>query len=399
MPAQPPLRSWVSAGAYGIPVYDHSTLSAPGTTQDEVRLVQPMIMAQGATWGGHLHFSGTLNLEGLTIPDGQITPGAWGESYIDRRHPHTYVHELMVWGEARPGDGPLRLSLAAGKGFVPFGTDDPMNRPFVRYPVNHHLAQVIERAMTAAGARLGPVALEAALFNGDEPTGPGSWPNLSRFGDSWAARLTVFPAAGLELQGSHALVTSPEHRDGSGLDQSKWSVSARWEGEIARHPAYAFAEWERSSEAQGFYLYHSILSELAWRPGRLRLSYRFERTSRPEEERAGSRWRTPRPLLDNAVQGVTRWTINTAGLSYELAPATSQLQAAPFLELSYGAITPLSGAFDPAAFYGQPHFWMLSVGARLGWGMRHRMGRYGVVAPPTSDHMAMAGMPANAARP
>ncbi|HET8650713.1 MAG TPA: hypothetical protein VFL95_11785, partial [Gemmatimonadales bacterium] len=233
--------------AYGIPVYTSTTLAAPGHSAGELRLVQPMIMLQGGVLQNHLHFSGILNLEGLTIPGGELTRGDWGEGFFDRRHPHTYAHELMVWSDDLLGqrDGAVHLSLAAGKGVVPFGTDDPMNRPFERYPVNHHLAQIIERAVGIAGARIGPVALEAALFNGDEPTGPGSWPRISRFGDSWSARITVFPIDGLELQGSRAVVESPEHRPGSGLDQSKWSASARWERTVAGHPVYGLVEWER----------------------------------------------------------------------------------------------------------------------------------------------------------
>ena len=74
-------------------------------------------------------------------------------------------------------DGRGELSLSVGKGFVPFGTDDPIVRPVIRYPVNHHLAQILERAVIIAAARHGPAGIEAALFNGDEPerraSGPG----------------------------------------------------------------------------------------------------------------------------------------------------------------------------------------------------------------------------------
>ena len=107
-----------------------------------------------------------------------------------------------------------------------------MVRPVVRYPVNHHLAQILERAVVIAGIAGGPVVLEAGLFNGDEPEHPGQWPNVSRFGDSWSGRLTVLPIRELELQGSYAHVHSPEHRPGAGTDQHKWSVSGRWDGAV-----------------------------------------------------------------------------------------------------------------------------------------------------------------------
>ena len=51
-----------------------------------------------------------------------------------------------------------------------------MVRPFLRYPVNHHLAQILERAVAIAAVRAGPVLAEAGLFNGDEPERPGQWP-------------------------------------------------------------------------------------------------------------------------------------------------------------------------------------------------------------------------------
>jgi hypothetical protein len=161
----------------------------------EVRLVQPAIMAHAGAISNRVRLVATLNLEGLTVPNGELTPGAWGEGFVDRRHPHTYLHELMlsvpeVLGDA---DRDIQFSVSLGKGFAPFGTDDPMARPVVRYPVNHHLAQILERVMVIAGVRTRWGAVEAGVFNGDEPERPGQWPRLSRFGDSWSGRLTLHP--------------------------------------------------------------------------------------------------------------------------------------------------------------------------------------------------------------
>src|SRR5574341_433305 len=95
-----------------------------GGTLGEARLTQPILMFHGAVWGGGLRLLATVDLEGVTIPGGELTPGAWGEGYVDRRHPHTYSHEVMLVAAPRSW-----LMLAAGKGFVPFGSDDPMSRP------------------------------------------------------------------------------------------------------------------------------------------------------------------------------------------------------------------------------------------------------------------------------
>jgi len=128
----------------------------------ELRIVHPVATLEAGAFR-LVRLRAALNLEGLTIPGGELTPGAWGEGFVDRRHPHTYVHELMLSighrvGQARGAD----LSLSAGKGFAPFGTDDPMMRPPLRYPVNHHLAQILERAVLIAAGRAGPVTAEAA---------------------------------------------------------------------------------------------------------------------------------------------------------------------------------------------------------------------------------------------
>jgi hypothetical protein len=277
-------------------------------------------------------------------------------------------------------DGAARFSLAAGKGFAPFGTDDPMVRPVVRYPVNHHLAQILERAVAIAGVRAGPIAVEAGLFNGDEPERPGQWPRIGRFGDSWSGRLTVVPVGPLELQGSYALVHSPEHRPGAGTDQHKWSVSGRWDGHVRGYPVYGLVEWARTSEAEGFFVFRSFLAEGAWGVGPSRLHYRFERTERPEEERTLDPFRSVRPHLENSILGITRWTIHTLGYGFHLEEPAAHLGALPFVELSYGRMADVGGGlFDVRSFYGRSSFWSLSIGIRLNPGMRmHRMGRYGV---------------------
>jgi hypothetical protein len=372
---------WIQLGAHGVLAYTAVDPVPGDRSLGEVRLVQPTIMAYGGIASNRLRMLATLNLEGLTIPDGELAPGDWGEGFVDRRHPHTYLHELMFTVDDLLGkaDGSARVSMSAGKGFAPFGTDDPMSRPVLRYPVNHHLAQILERAVAMMGVRVGPLMAEAGLFNGDEPERPGQWPRMSRFGDSWSGRLTVNPIAGLELQGSHASVHSPEHRAGAGTDQRKWSLSGRWSGALGSFPVYGLLEWARTSEAEGFFVFHSLLAEGAWTLGRSRLYYRFERTERPEEERTLNPFRSLRPHVENSILDKTRWTIHTAGYTVQLQPV-NVLSVLPLAELSYGRIANVGGGlFDAQSFYGKTSFWSVSVGARLSLGMPlHRMGRYGV---------------------
>lgn len=372
---------WIRWSAQAISAWTGADPVPGGRRLDEVRVVQPVAMVR-AGWGPRLFLLGTLDLEGLTMPDGELTMGGWGEGFVDRRHPHTYAHELLLTGNdlLDRADGPARVSLTVGKGFAPFGTDDPMSRPPLRYPVNHHLAQILERAVAIAAFRQGPVTAEAGLFNGDEPERPGQWPRIGRFGDSWSARLTGTPSPGLELQGSHARVHSPEHRPGAGTDQDKWSLSARWDRRIGGHPLYGLVEWARTSEAGGFFVFQSFLAEGAWTVGRHRLHYRFERTERPEEERI-SNFRSRRPHLENSILGTTRWTIHTLGYTLP-GVEVGGLRLEPLGEVSLGAIVRVgSGLFDVVTLYGDDKFWSWSLGVRLAAGGRtHRMGRYGAAA-------------------
>jgi hypothetical protein len=272
--------------------------------------------------------------------------------------------------------------VVAGKGFVPFGTDDPMVRPFVRYPVNHHLAQILERAVAVAGVRRGPVALEGALFNGDEPESPTQLPNVARFGDSWSVRATLFPARGVELQGSFADVASPEHRPGSGLDHEKWSASGRLDRPVGAFGVYGLLEWSRTTEGQGAFTFSSVLGEGAVSRGRHRVGYRFERTSRPEEERLfDDLFRSPRPHLDDNIVGITRWTLHTVHYEVRFEPR-GQLGMTPYVEATAGSMADVSeGLFDVVAFYGTRQVRSVLLGLRLDLGGRmRRMGRYGVMA-------------------
>ena len=352
--------------------------------------MQPVASAQLSGFRGHLLATATLDFEGLTMPDGELTPGGWGEGFVDRRHPHTTVHELNVafvdlFGKR---DGRAAFSVTVGKGFVPFGTDDPMSRPLSRYPVNHHFAQILERAIAVAQFDLGKLTLEGSLFNGDEPERPGQWPLLKsddgswRFGDSWSARVTIRPIAGLEVQASRATAHSPEHRQGAGEDVVKSSASLRWRDRPDWGERYLMAEWARTSELDGFFVFHSVLVEGMARRGRWDIAYRFERTDRPEEERLENPFRTRRPHFENSILGIGRWSMHSLRAGTALLSATRRLQVGLFAEGTLGSVSKRdNGVFDPQSLYGSTSFRQLSIGVAIDWGMRdHRMGRYGALA-------------------
>lgn len=373
----------LSLGAQGILELSTVSPAHSGLRYTEGYLTEPALMARGRLAGGALRAATTVDLEGLTLRRGELTPGGWGEGYVDRRHPHTYVHELVASGVVERGR--LAASLTAGKGFAPFGTDDPMVRPFVKYPSNHHLSQVLERAVGIASLRAGPVVLEGGIFNGDEPKKPSDFADLGRFGDSWAARATLRPLPALELQASRAFLRSPERPDKQGLDQRKWSASVRYGGNVAAAP-YALLEWATTREsgagaASGF-RFSSVLAEGALPAGPILLAGRFERSTRPEEERLANPFRSPRPTPDFSIVGATRFTSGTLHARWRaLEVGRGTARVAPFLEamLSRPADTLPTPLFSAESFYGGRNIVSFSAGIRVEAGMGHvRMGRYGV---------------------
>ena len=386
-----------TAGLGAIVLLTRSTVTPQGGPLAVGYLTQPLVSADWRkSW---LHAAGMLNLEGVTLPKGELDLGAWGEGYVDRRHPHAYVHELMLGVEPRSGS--ITTSLYAGRGFVPFGSDDPMTRPFVSYPVDHHLAQILERLILVAAVRNGPLVVEGATFNGDEPVDPSTPPLYRRFGDSWSVRGTLFgdplsSLLGAELSASYANVKSPEYREGQGMDQRKVHASVRVAGENAGYARYALIEIARTTDVdrgRALYTFDAFLTEAAVCRDDLGLAVRGERSYRPEEERLNDLSRSPRPATDLSILGITQWTTLTAALSLPALRAFAA-HAAPYVEVARISADRTTGAlFDPRQFYGTNQMWRLSAGLRFGVGHAHgRAGRYGVASEPAAvsghDHHA-----------
>jgi hypothetical protein len=265
-----------------------------------------------------------------------------------------------------------------------------MTRPFVSYPVDHHLAQILERLVVVGALRGGPLTFEGASYNGDEPLDP-STPSLARrFGDSWATRGTLVvhsPASLLgrgELSASYASVKSPEFRDGQGLDQRKAHVGLRFDGTAGSFTRYALVEAARATEVdrgRPLYTFDAILGEAAVCRSDVGFALRWERSDRPEEERLLDLFRSARPATDASILGVTQWTTVSAAVAL---PTLSMIgaRAAPFVEMArITADRTTAAVFDPVRFYGTNLMWRLSGGLRVGLGHVHdRVGRYGVAS-------------------
>jgi hypothetical protein len=377
-------RATISLGGMAVLVATQVDPAVRSTTLREMYLSQPMIMLHARTPNDRLSAHVTLNAEGALMRRGELTPGIYGEGYVDRRHPHTALHEVMLVAQ-RPFGG-AALSLGVGKGFVPFGSDDPMMRPFQKFPVNHHIAQILERAMVTAAARYGMLRLEGSLFNGDEPESPGDLPNLDRIGDSWSARATLTPVPSLEASLSTARVASPEDAGGKGLNQRKVHASVRYGRPAARGVQYALVEYGNTGEYRRIHKawdFASALAEVGGAFGPTRVALRYERTTRPDEERTGGDFRSFRPLLDFSILGRSQWDAATLNISTPRRLGAN-LAIDPFIEASLSRVRPtvLPTTFVPLDFYGASRLWSLSAGMRLHAGqISARMGRYGAARP------------------
>ena len=400
-------RVRLAFGAQGTGLLTVASPAYANRTLREGYLTQPMVTGMLSALEDRFTVHGMLDFEGITLQRGELDAGMHGEGYVDRRHPHTYLHELVA--SAAGTVKRTRFSLAAGKGFVAFGTDDPMVRPFVKYPANHHIAQIVERLLATVAVRQGPLLIETSRFNGDEPVSPSDWPNSDRLWDSWSARATVFPVAGLEAQASHARVKSPELDRGGGLDQRKWNVSLRFEDEpaisgkeggvpvghdhevhsvqMSDEPGgtwrrYGLVEWGRSADfdaGEKFFSFTTMLAEGELARKWLAVAARLERTERPEEERLSEPFRTQRPSADFSVLGRTRWDMASVRLSATWSARSAALE--PFVEIGRQHVTDLAtpSAFVSRDFYGSNTLWSYSAGVTISVGTIHRRtGAYGV---------------------
>lgn len=389
---------WRLAGmAQAFPVL---TVGAPGLDGSALRrteayLTQPAIMANLIGPGDTFVLHATLNLEALTQEDGELTFGAWGEGFLDSRHPHTLLHEMMLSVNAWD-TGVGALALSAGKGFAPYGTPDPMSRPGLKYPTNHHLSQILERwTLNGAWVR-GGWSVEAGVFAGGEPEGPYDPGSLDGFGASWSARISrhwgggVAPFAAWEAAASRGSVEEEHH--GETERTALWNVYLRHSRPIATGDVYVLAEASLGEPEHGD-AYFSALVEARLAARRHQPYARIEVATRPEYVREALPGDPGFFRYDHDAEaiGATRWLIATLGWGRELTG--DPLSVRPFVEVQYHAVREERGGIDPRALYGSDAFWSLSLGARIFLGGDPmRMGSYGVLDSMTAMNRRMSTM-------
>jgi hypothetical protein len=357
------------------------TVGSPGGADgDPLRrtgwyLTQPALMGHAASAGQRVVLHTTLNFEGLTQEDGELTFGGWGEGFIDKRHPHTLLHEIMLsvnFWEVAGG----ALSLSAGKGFAPYGTSDPMARPGLKYPTNHHLSQILERWTANASWLRGGWSVEAGIFGGQEPEGPYDLSNIESFGDSWSARVARRWAR-WEASASFGSVTEFAHT----VEETTRFANAAIvrSAPLGSGQLYMLAEASRSFLADHSDFF-SLLAEARYDGGGHQPYARVEYAARPEYARNGPPGSDEffRYEHDTDPVGTTRWLIATAAYAFELT--SNPWSVRPFAEVQHHQVRGDQGGIVATDLFGRTSFWALSLGARvyLG-GDPMRMGSYGVM--------------------
>jgi hypothetical protein len=358
-------------------------------------VTQPAVMANLESAGQQIVLRTTLNFEGLTQEDGELTFGGWGEGFIDSRHPHTLLHELMLsvnlW---EVGGG--AVSLSAGKGFAPYGTSDPMARPGLKYPTNHHLSQILERWTVNATWLLDRWSVEAGLFGGQEPHGPYDFSNIESFGDSWSVRVArrfgagSGPAAEWEASASFASVTEYAHTVAETTRLMNGAL--RHSAPIGSGHVYGLVEGSVSflEDHEEFF---SFLGEARYQRSGHQPYARVEYARRPEYAREGPAGQDAFFHYEHEEDpvGATRWLITTAAYAYDLTGTPWGLR--PFVEVQHHQVAGDGGGIAAADLYGDTSFWAVTMGARvfLGGGPM-RMGSYGVLDAMTAMSREMGAM-------
>ncbi len=362
----------------------------------EWSVTQPAAMLNLESPGGRVTLRTTLNFEGITLRDGELNLGGWGEGFIDSRHPHTLLHEAMLslnlWDVAGGA-----FSLSAGKGFAPYGTDDPMARPVLKYPTNHHLSQILERWTVNGIYLLRGWSLEAGIFGGSEPTSPYDLSNIRSFPDSWSTRVTrrfgdgFGPLAPWEVSASYARVNHAHDtlRDTVTLINAAVRHARRY----AVGDLYGLVEASRSRHTRAASDF-SLLAETQLTRGRHQPYYRVEYATRPEFSRDGVAGEDEFFRYDYRRHpiGGTRWRIHSLGYGYQLGG--SSVSGRPFVELQHHRIwwDRGFGSLAPERLFRTNSVWSLSAGMRLYFGGGPmRMGSYGILDPMSVMHRGMEG--------
>ena len=237
-------------------VYDHQS----GRRGGDKAFASGMLMGMARRPLGN----GTVQVKAMLSPDPLMGPRGYplllasGETangrdrLIDRQHPHDFLMELSGSVSQNVGGKSSLFVYAALPGEPAFGPPAFMHREAImdspEAPISHHWLDSthISFGVVTAGIVLDRVKLEISRFNGREPD-QHRWDIETGPLDSTAVRLSWNPTRELALQGSWGRFKDPEQLE-PGVDQTRWSASLLYAGEIM--PGWRFAgtlAWGRRS--------------------------------------------------------------------------------------------------------------------------------------------------------
>jgi hypothetical protein len=235
------------------PVYTDQS----GPRGDEKLYVQSMAMAtvEAPFAGGTFTLRTMMSLEPLMRHDGYpnlFATGevAYGETLVDRQHPHDLFMELAGKLDLELGDGTTAFLYGGPVGEPALGPSAFMHRASARYnpeaPITHHWfdSTHITYGVVTAGVSGSRWQLEASAFRGREPD-EFRW-NIERPRlDSWSVRGSFAPLPAWLIQASYGELDEPEAQH-PGEDEHRATVSAHFNNGRGLSAMAAFSAKNRS---------------------------------------------------------------------------------------------------------------------------------------------------------
>jgi hypothetical protein len=244
-----------------------------------------MGMASRSVGRSTFTLTGMLSLEPATTGDRgypeifQVGETFDGAPLVDYQHPHDFLMQLAAVFKIPLNERAALRLTAAPVGEAGVGPPAFMHRRSSAEnptaPLTHHNFDSTHITMGVLGVGLdaGPFSIDGSIFHAREPDEQ-RW-DLMDPGplDSWAARLTLRPVRGLEIQGSYAFLKEPEALEPQDVKRETVSASYTREGRGDDYTALTFAAGRNHRR---FSNSDALLGEISHRTGRITLFGRYE---------------------------------------------------------------------------------------------------------------------------
>src|SRR5260370_7420015 len=86
---------WIRLAGQAIPILTRTNAVPGGTATTEARLAQPVLMLQAGALADRVRFDAMADAEGGTMPNGELTTGAYAQGHHHRPHPPPSIPPLI----------------------------------------------------------------------------------------------------------------------------------------------------------------------------------------------------------------------------------------------------------------------------------------------------------------